>query len=109
MCGSCEKGSQPATTCSGSTSQDQCRIGNDLSLSGALIRRIPRARFVPKEIKSKEQIEKLLDSATEIRIARHGDEAKVKLRTREELYTFKTSNGDADELIKGTKTPVFEY
>lgn len=64
---------------------------------------------VPAEVKSKEEFAKLLESATEIRIARHGDDAKVKLRTEKALYTFKTTSEDADALVKGTKTPVLEY
>jgi len=64
---------------------------------------------MPKELKSKDDFVKLLESATEIRVARRGDEAKVKLRTKDALYTYKTSTADADALIKGTKTPVVEY
>jgi len=64
---------------------------------------------MPKELKSKDDFVKLLESATEIRVARRGDEAKVKLRTKDTLYTYKTSTADADALIKGTKTPVVEY
>ena len=64
---------------------------------------------MPKELKSKDDFVKLLESATEIRVARRGEEAKVKLRTKDALYTYKTSTADADALIKGTKTPVVEY
>ena len=64
---------------------------------------------MPQELKSKEEFEKLLESATEIRVARSGDQAKVKLRTAKALYTFKTTSEDADSLIKGTKTPVVEF
>ncbi len=63
---------------------------------------------MPKEIKAKERFEKLLETATEVRVARHGDEAKLKLRTKDVLYTFKTSTEEADSLIKGIKTPVVE-
>jgi len=81
----------------------------DLSQPRALIRRIERGCAVPRELKSKEEFEKLMESATEVRIARHGEEAKVKLRTKGALYTFKTSTTDADAMVKGTKTPVVEY
>ena len=64
---------------------------------------------MPKEIKDKDQFDKLIESATEIRISRHGEDAKVKLRTRDGLYTFKTTSADADAMIKGTKTPVVEF
>jgi len=64
---------------------------------------------VPKELKSKEEFEKLLKSATEVRVSRDGEEAKIKLRTREALYTFKTTGAEADSLVKGLKTPLVEY
>jgi len=64
---------------------------------------------VPKELKSKDDFQKLLDSATEVRIARRGDDAKIKLRTKDALYTFKTTGAEADTLIKGLKTPVVEF
>jgi hypothetical protein len=64
--------------------------------------------LMPKEIKSKEQFEKLIESATEVRVVRNGDDAKVKLRTKSTLYTFKTTSEDADSLVKGTKAPVVE-
>ncbi|MBI3859170.1 MAG: hypothetical protein HY296_02860 [Thaumarchaeota archaeon] len=63
---------------------------------------------MPRELKEKAMFEKMLDSATEIRIVRAGDSAKVKLRTPEGLLTFKTTAEEADELTKGTKVPVVE-
>jgi hypothetical protein len=63
---------------------------------------------MPKVLKSKDEFQKLLGSATEVRIIRDGDEAKVKLRTKEALYTFKTTGAEADSLTKGLKTPVVE-
>jgi len=64
---------------------------------------------VPRELKSKEEFQKLLQSATEVRVSRKGDTAKVKVRTKDALYTFKTSGTEADALVKGLKTPVTEY
>jgi hypothetical protein len=64
---------------------------------------------VPKELKSRDEFKKLLESASEIRVLRRGDEAKIKLRAKDALYTFRTSTADADSMIKGTKTPVVEY
>ncbi|MGD0396424.1 MAG: hypothetical protein ABSB26_05900 [Nitrososphaerales archaeon] len=63
---------------------------------------------MPREIASKEDFARLLTQATEVRIVRAGDSAKVKLRTRDALYTFKTTSKDADSLTKGTKVPVQE-
>ena len=64
---------------------------------------------MPKELKSKEEFLKLLEAATEVRISRQGDDAKVKLRTRGALFTFKTTSEEADSLVKGLKTPVVEF
>lgn len=64
---------------------------------------------MPREIKSKEEFEKLLEAATEVRVSKSGDAAKVKLRTKEALYTFKTTAEEADSLAKGAKVPVQEF
>jgi hypothetical protein len=64
---------------------------------------------VPRELKSKDEFEKLLERAAEIRVVRSGDDAKVKLRTKEGLFTFKTTSEEADALVKGTKTPIVEH
>jgi hypothetical protein len=64
---------------------------------------------MPREIKSKEEFEKLLETATEVRVSKSGDAAKVKLRTKIALYTFKTTAEEADSLAKGAKAPVQEF
>lgn len=64
---------------------------------------------MPRELKSKEEFEKLIEDATEIRVSRDGDSAKVKLRTRDSLYTFKTTSEEADALVKGAKAPIVEF
>ncbi len=63
---------------------------------------------MPKEIKNRDEVLKLLPIAIEIRVVRKGDETKVKLRTVDTLYTFKTKSTDADALLKGTKAPIIE-
>lgn len=63
---------------------------------------------MPKEIKDKDAFVKLLERATEVRVVRSGDDAKVKARTSDVLYTFKTTSEDADSLTKGLKVPVVE-
>jgi hypothetical protein len=60
-------------------------------------------------LRSKEEFEKLLELATEVRVSRSGESAKVKLRTKEALYTFKTTAEEADSLVKGAKVPVQEF
>jgi len=64
---------------------------------------------MPKEIKDKAQFEKLLESATEVRVSRNGDDAKLKVRSRDALYTFKTTGAEADAIVKGTKAAVVEF
>ena len=64
---------------------------------------------MPREIKSKEEFQKLLPAAYEIRVSRKGETAKVKLRTEDMLYTFKTTEAEVATLTKGTKTPVIEF
>lgn len=63
---------------------------------------------MPREIKTKEELQKLLLKATEVRVLRADDSAKVKLRTSERLYTLKVSAEDVDALLKGLKIPVVE-
>lgn len=65
--------------------------------------------FMPRELKSKEEFQKLLEDAIEVRVVKRGDEAKVKARTKDALYTFKTTSEDADSLVKGVKAPVDEF
>jgi hypothetical protein len=64
---------------------------------------------MPKEIRSKEEFQKLLPSATEIRVVKSGEDAKVKIRTKNQLYTYKTTEAEVESLTKGTKTPVVEF
>lgn len=70
---------------------------------------------MPKEIKSSEQFQKLMSKASEIRVVRNEDAVKLKLRTPDFLYTYKTSSSEADDILKGVKdlavvelTPVTE-
>lgn len=64
---------------------------------------------MPKELTSKEEFQKLLASATEVRVTKSGDNAKIKLRTKEALFTFKTTSTEVDAMTKGLKTPVVEF
>ena len=85
---------------------------------------------MPREIKSKEEFDKILPLALEIKVVRSrgsgskgkkdeeskddeaekGDlAAKVKIRTRRQLYTYKTTEAEVDSLVKGTKVEVVEY
>lgn len=64
---------------------------------------------MPKIIRSKEEFQKLLPSAREIRVVRKDENAKIKLRTDRVLYTFQTSADEVEALTKGVKTPLVEY
>ena len=64
---------------------------------------------MPTELKSKEDFTKILERASEVRVVRDGDDAKVKLRTKDALFTFKTTTEEADALTKGLKIDVLEY
>jgi len=65
---------------------------------------------LPKELKSSEQFQKLMPSAVELRVVRQKESVKLKLRTPNYLYTFKTSEDEAEDLIKNAKEiEVIEY
>ncbi len=63
---------------------------------------------MPRELKSKEEFSTMLEGASEVRVVRSGDSAKVKVRTHGGLFTLKTTSKEADALIKGIKVPVEE-
>jgi hypothetical protein len=58
---------------------------------------------MPKELKDSEQFQKLMPRAVELRVVRQKEFVKLKLRTPEVLYTFKTNGDEADEIIKNAK------
>ena len=64
---------------------------------------------MPRELKGPEDLAKLLATATEVRLVKRGDSAKVKLRTPEGLFTLKTTPEGADAALKGNKAPVKEF
>lgn len=64
---------------------------------------------MPRQINSKEELEKILPTATEIRLVKGDDQVKLKLRTKTLLYTFKTTEDEAEALIKGQKAEIIEY
>ncbi len=64
---------------------------------------------MPRQINSKGEVEKILPTATEIRLVKRKDQVKLKLRTKALLYTFKTTEDEAEALIKGQKAEVVEF
>lgn len=63
----------------------------------------PRVIFMPKELRTAEQFEKLMPKGLELRVVRSKQNVKLKLRTPEYLYTFKTNSGEAENIIKNAK------
>ena len=58
---------------------------------------------MPKELKDSEQFQKLMPKAVELRVVRQKDFVKLKLRTPDFLYTYKTNEDEADDIIKNAK------
>ena len=66
------------------------------------------AALMPSELTSKDQFKELLKEAVEVRVVRRDESAKVKVRTKSGLHTFKTTRAEADTLVKGLKVPIVE-
>lgn len=64
---------------------------------------------MPHELTSKDQFNKLLKDAVEVRVVGDEETAKVKIRTKRGLYTFKTTADEVDILLKGVKVPVVKF
>ena len=65
---------------------------------------------MPKELRNVEQFQKLMPRAVELRVMRGKESVKLKLRTPDVLYTFKTNEEEAEDLIKSAKEiEVIEY
>ena len=58
---------------------------------------------MPKEIRDSEQFQKLISKAQELRVVRFADFVKLKIRTPDYLYTYKTNRDEADDILKGVK------
>ena len=58
---------------------------------------------MPKELHSLEQFQKVLPRGVELRVVREKDSVKLKLRTPEYLYTFKTNEDEAEDIIENAK------
>ncbi|HXW37122.1 MAG TPA: hypothetical protein VEJ36_04385 [Nitrososphaerales archaeon] len=63
---------------------------------------------MPMEVTSKEEFTKLLSSALEVRILADDESAKIKLRTKDRLVTYKTTTEEAESLTKDLKIPIIE-
>jgi len=63
---------------------------------------------MPCEIHSVDDFLKLSSNAIECRVKRLKDTAKLKLRTKKYLYTYKISLAEVDGIIKALKCPIKE-
>jgi hypothetical protein len=65
---------------------------------------------LPRELRNVEQFQKLMPRAVELRVVREKESVKLKLRTPDVLYTFRTNGEEAEDIIKSTKEiEVIEY
>lgn len=64
---------------------------------------------MPKQVSRIDEFKQLLGEASECRVVRRGDRVKVKLRTPRLLYTYVTSEKEAEELLKDVKIPIKEF
>lgn len=66
------------------------------------------ARQMPAEITKLDEFIQLSETAHECRVKRAQDIVKLKLRTPNKLYTYKTKVDRADEVIKRLKCEIVE-
>jgi hypothetical protein len=58
---------------------------------------------LPRQLHNVEQFQKVLPKAIELRVVRGKESVKLKLRTPEYLYTYRTSEDEAEDLLKNAK------
>ena len=65
---------------------------------------------MPEELKSIEEFMTTLDLASVCYVKRlkKSDTVKIKLRTKKRLYTFKTSQKEANKIVQSLNIPVEE-
>lgn len=64
---------------------------------------------MPRIVFSKEEFERLLPMAKEVKVVRRGGRVKVKARLSRMLYTYITSEEEANDILKEVKVPVKEF
>lgn len=64
---------------------------------------------MPKEITSVDDFKRLAEKAILCKVVKRGDTVKLKLRTNKWLYTYKTNEQEAEELLKGLKIETVEF
>jgi hypothetical protein len=51
----------------------------------------------------------LLPGALEVRVVKRENSAKVKVKTKDGLFTFKSKPEEVDQMVKGLKVDVVEF
>ncbi|MDG6996627.1 MAG: hypothetical protein JRN52_11965 [Nitrososphaerota archaeon] len=58
---------------------------------------------MPRELHNLDQFQKLMPKAVELRVVRSGESVKLKLRTPDYLFTYKTNSEEAADILRGAK------
>jgi hypothetical protein len=58
---------------------------------------------MPRQLHSSEQFQKILPKAVELRVVRGREYVKLKLRTPDYLYTYRTNEDEAEDILKNAK------
>jgi|TARA_B100001971_G_scaffold90274_1_gene83228 hypothetical protein len=65
--------------------------------------------YMPRQIKDADEFRKLAEFATLCKVVRREESVKLKLRTSKILYTYITTESEAEELLKGLKIEAVEF
>ena len=58
---------------------------------------------MPRELHNLDQFQKLMLKAVELRVVRSGESVKLKLRTPDYLFTYRTNSDEAADILKSAK------
>ena len=58
---------------------------------------------MPRELHNLDQFQKLMPKAVELRVVRSGEYVKLKLRTPDYLFTYRTNSDEAADILKSAK------
>lgn len=63
---------------------------------------------MPRELFDPDEFMEIMERAIECRVKRKGDVVKLKLRTKNMLYTLKVSPEEAEVILSRVRVPVVE-
>lgn len=61
---------------------------------------------MPKELKTEKEFRSVINRSIECRVLKQKNHVKIKLRTKNILYTYKTSEDKLNNLTKDVKIPI---